>query len=134
MADDAKTTGYLERRILHKMRVGGDEKPKASNRGPTFFSINAGDIEGWHGVSRASVRRAFQSLHEKDLIIPVEEAPDRHNYEDLYPAEDGRVQSWTLTFEGNKEIGRLESEYFEELEDLLKRYGRHPVQVKERFK
>lgn len=138
MANDTKTSGYLERRILHRMRVAPDEKPKSSNQGPELFAVSAGDIEGWHGASRASARRAFQSLREKGLIMPVEErprSPERMKiiYEQARPSDDGRVQDWTITQEGMREIGRLEAEYFDALEGLLKQYGRHPVQLKERF-
>ncbi len=153
-AEELRTSGHVERTILHHM-VGDDYESYA----PTTVSAVLDDVaavierggyanigpEGAADVTvrKSTVRRTFTQLAEKGLVRRVSDLAaselrdsrfDLGALEDDEAADDptayarttddARVTDWVLTDEGRREVERLDARYEAALDDLAARYGR----------
>lgn len=151
---ELRTSGYVERTVLHHMAGDGDGPSVPTTVGDVLDDVAAVVERGDYGnlgprgadgalVQKSTIRRAFTQLHEKDLVQRVGDlvAPElrdgRFELGTLDPdgdpadpaaysrtSDDARVTDWLLTTEGQREVRRLDARYADELDDLAARYGR----------
>ncbi|PSP27389.1 hypothetical protein BRC65_06085 [Halobacteriales archaeon QH_2_65_14] len=151
-AEEPKTSGYIERTILHHLAGDAYEPYRPATVGDVLDDVaaviergdyaNVGPPTAASGtVRKSTIRRAFAQLREKGLVQRVGELDEsqlRAWKFDLGPADgdpddpgsyerrsgDARVTDWILTDAGRAEVERLDARYAAELDELAARYGR----------
>ncbi|WP_135825803.1 hypothetical protein [Halorussus ruber] len=151
--EELRTSGHIERTILHHMAGEGDRYAPTTVSG-VLDDIAAVIERGGYAnvgpkgaasatVRKSTIRRTFTQLDEKGLVRRVEELSESQLGEPRFalgereadgdPAgptayervtDDARVTDWILTDEGRREVERLDARYAEELDELAARYGR----------
>jgi len=157
--DDPKTSGHVERTVLHHMAGAA---PAPTTLGAVLDEVAAVIERGGYGnagprggggaplVQQSTVRRTFGQLAEKGLVGRVGDLPAENlrggpvDLGDLVgedptdpaayaaTADDARVTDWYLTDAGRREVDRLDARYEAELDELAARYGRPRGETTER--
>lgn len=150
-AEGPRTSGYIQRTVLHHMAGSSYEPYTPSTVGGVAEAVadviergdyaNAGPRADAGIARRSTIRRALNQLEERGLIRRVEDltadelagdridlgaregdAGDVTDYERV--TDDARVTDWILTDAGRDEVARLDAAYEAELDALAAKYGR----------